>query len=59
MNFDQYFNENFIELDNGCYAKSLSTTSEYRPTVIDKDDLMELWEAAIESINIIGENNVK
>lgn len=48
--FEEYFEENFI-IDKGyCFSKTLSTNKEYRQTFIDKDDLKELWEAALASI---------
>lgn len=55
MSFEKYFNENFIEKDGYAFTKTPSTTKEYRETLIDKDDLMELWNAAIESVDITGE----
>lgn len=53
MTFDEYFDENFVECDNdpACYSKIPSLTDKlgYRCDLIDKDDLKDLWDAAVAS----------
>ena len=52
MTFDEYFDENFfINGLNNVLVKTPSTSDKrgYRGTFVDKDDLKDLWDAAVAS----------
>lgn len=49
MNFDEYFDENFIVYMGDVLAVTPSVTNGWRATQIDKDDLKDLWDAAVAS----------
>lgn len=52
MTFEEYFEENFAIDGDKVLAITLSASSGWRATPIDKDDLKDLWDAAVESTKV-------